>query len=160
MPRLKSSISILTQNIKNMSKKIFSPQEWENVPSKQESSYPTARALNEPSSDLHAEVESIIAEIEARGIDIAPEYGTWVNSGFALADGLGEGGRNFFHRMSRLHSDYDYSITDRQFTNCLNGKGTGVTIGSFFHYATQAGIKFSHSANTILLGCSVLCPRF
>lgn len=133
-----------------MSKKIFSPQEWENVPSKQESSDPTALALNEPSSDLHEEVESIIAEIEARGIDIAPEYGTWVNSGFALADGLGEGGRNFFHRMSRFHSDYDYSITDRQFTNCLNGKGTGVTIGSFFHYATQAGIKFSHSANTIL----------
>ena len=55
-----------------MSKKIFSPQEWENVPSKQESSYSTALALNEPSSDLHAEVESIIAEIEARGIDMEP----------------------------------------------------------------------------------------
>ena len=82
-----------------MSKKIFSPQEWENVPSKQEPSFPTAQTLYETPTDHHADVERVIAEIESRGIDIAPEYNTWLNYGFALADGLGEGGRNFFHRL-------------------------------------------------------------
>lgn len=92
-----------------MSKKIFSPQEWENVPSKQEPSHPTAQPLHETPKDHQVDVERIVAEIEARGIDIAPQYNTWVNCGFALAEGLGEGGRNFFHRMSKLHPDYDYA---------------------------------------------------
>ena len=133
-----------------MSKKIFSPQEWENVPSKQERSHPTAQTLYETPTDHQVDVERIVADIEARGVDIAPQYNTWVNCGFALAEGLGEGGRNFFHRLSRLHSDYDYAATDKQFTNCLNGRGSGVTIASLFHYAAEAGIVLSHSANTIL----------
>lgn len=133
-----------------MSKKIFSPQEWENVPSKQEPSHPIAQTLYKTPTDHQVDVERIVAEIEARGIDIAPQYNTWVNCGFALAEGLGEGGRNFFHRLSRLHSDYDYATADKQFTNCLNGRGSGVTIASLFHYAAEAGIALCHSANTIL----------
>lgn len=133
-----------------MSTKTFSAQEWENVPSKQEPAYSTVQPLNETPTDLHVEVERVVADIEVRGIDIAPQYDTWVNIGFALSEGLGEGGRDFFHRLSRLHSDYDYSTTDKQFSNCLNGKGTGVTIASFFHHAALSGVRLSHSPVTIL----------
>jgi len=133
-----------------MSKKIFSPQDWESVPSKLEPALPTVHFHNETPTDHQAEVERIVAEIEARGIDIAPEYATWLNCGFALAEGLGEGGRDFFHRLSRLHLDYDPATTDKQFTNCLNGRGTGVTIASLFHYASEAGIELRYSTNTIL----------
>ena len=133
-----------------MSKKTFSAQEWENVPSKQEPAYSTVLPLNETPTDLHVEVERVVADIEVRGIDIAPQYDTWVNIGFALSEGLGEGGRDFFHRLSRLHPDYDYSTTDKQFSNCLNGKGTGVTIASFFHHAALSGVRLSHSPVTIL----------
>lgn len=86
---------ILIQNMKNMSKKTFSAQEWENVPSKQEPAYSAVMSLNETTTDLHVEVERVVADIEARGIDIAPQYDTWVNIGFALSEGLGEGGRDF-----------------------------------------------------------------
>ena len=133
-----------------MSKKTFSAQEWENVPSKQEPAYSAVQPLNETTTDLHVEVERVVADIEARGIDIAPQYDTWVNIGFALSEGLGEGGRDFFHRLSRLHPDYDHSTTDKQFSNCLNGKGTGVTIASFFHHAALSGLRLSHSPVTIL----------
>ena len=135
-----------------MSKKIFSAQEWENAPSKQETSLPALQThdSHESATDLAADIDRVVQEIEANGVDIAPDYGMWVNVGFALADGLGEQGRDFFHRVSRLHSDYDPANTDKQFTHCLNGRGSGVTIASFFHYAAQAGIELHHSFNTIL----------
>lgn len=135
-----------------MSKKKFAAQDWENVPSKQEASLPAMHTneVHESATNLEIEVNSVVQEIEANGVDIAPDYAMWVNVGFALADGLGENGRSVFHRISQLHSDYDYTTTDKQFTNCLNGKGSGVTIASFFHYVAQAGIELRQSSNTIL----------
>lgn len=135
-----------------MSKKIFSPQDWENIPSNTNLEYrsmQTSSIIKSP-SDLMNDVEQLVQKIEANGVDIAPEYNTWVNLGFALADGLGENGREFFHRLSTLHCDYDHTATDRQYTNCLNGRGTGITIASFFHYAAEAGIDLTLPLNTIL----------
>jgi hypothetical protein len=135
-----------------MSKKIFSAQEWENAPSNQETSLPTLQTHNihETATDLASDIDRVVQEIEANGVDIAPDYAIWVNVGFALANGLGERGRDFFHRVSRLHPDYDPANADKQFTHCLNGRGSGVTIASFFHYAAQAGIELHHPSNTIL----------
>ena len=135
-----------------MSKKTFFAQDWENAPSEQVALSPVLKAhdYNAAAADLFAEVDRVVQQIEVRGIDIAPDYAMWLNVGFALADGLGENGRDFFHRISKLHADYDFAITDKQFTNCLNGRGSGVTIASFFHYAAQAGIELGHSSNTIL----------
>ena len=135
-----------------MSKKIFSAPYWENAPSKQEASLPAWQTHDTPetTTDLATDIDRVVQEIEANGVDIAPDYGMWVNIGFALADGLGERGRDFFHRVSRLHPDYEPANTDKQFTHCLNGRGSGVTIASFFHYAAQAGIELHHSFNTIL----------
>ncbi len=135
-----------------MSKKIFSAPYWENAPSKQEASLPALQTHDTPETtiDLATDIDRVVQEIEANGVDIAPDYGMWVNICFALADGLGERGRDFFHRVSRLHPDYEPANTDKQFTHCLNGRGSGVTIASFFHYAAQAGIKLHHSFNTIL----------
>ena len=76
--------------------------------------------VHESATDLATEIGNVVQEIEANGVDIAPDYGMWVNVGFALADGLGENGREVFHRISRLHPDYTPATTDKQFTNCLN----------------------------------------
>lgn len=116
-----------------MSKKIFSAPYWENAPSKQEASLPALQTHDTPktTTDLATDIDRVVQEIEANGVDIAPDYGMWVNICFALADGLGERGRDFFHRVSRLHPDYEPANTDKQFTHCLNGRGSGVTIASF-----------------------------
>lgn len=121
-------------------------------PSKQEASLSALQTHNshESATDLAADIDRVVQEIETNGVDIVPDYGMWVNVGFAIANGLGEQGRDFFHRVSRLHPDYDPVNADRQFTHCLNGRGSGVTIASFFHYVTQAGIKLHHPSNTIL----------
>ena len=135
-----------------MSTKIFSAPEWENVHSEQKASPPPLQThdLHESATDLEEEIDKVVLEIEAHGVDIAPDYATWVNVGFALADGLGEKGRSVFHRISKLHPDYTPANTDKQFTKCLNSRGTGVTIAMFFHYAAQAGIELHSSKNTIL----------
>ena len=124
-----------------MSKKIFFAQDWENVPF--ENSVPTLPQLlpapNPVSDNKEEEVERIIREIEQRAVDIAPEYKDWVELGFALVDGLGENGREYYHRISRLHPDYQREQTDKQYTYCLQAKGQGVTIRSFGWYSFKSG---------------------
>lgn len=92
-----------------MSKKIFSAQEWENVHSEA-----LASKLNDVEkqtssivySDVEEDLNRVVCEIESLHIDIAPSYNDWVNLGFAIADGCGESGRTYFHRLSKLHHDY------------------------------------------------------
>ena len=128
-----------------MSKKIFSAQDWENVPF--ENSVLTSPKLlpapNSTSNNKEEEIERIICEIEQRAVDIAPEYKDWVELGFALVDGFGENGREYYHRISRFHPDYQREEADKQYTRCLQAKGQGITIRSFFHLAGQAGIPLS-----------------
>ena len=74
-----------------MSKKIFSAQDWENVPFENTISTPQKLlpAPNPASNDKEEEVERIIREIEQRAVDIALEYKDWVELGFALVGDLG-----------------------------------------------------------------------
>lgn len=135
-----------------MSKKIFSAQDWENVPF--ENRVPELPKLlpapNLASENKEEEVERIICEIEQRAVDIAPEYKDWVELGFAMIDGFGENGREYYHRISRFHSDYQREETDKQYTRCLQAKGQGITIRSFFHLAGQAGIPLSSAEEQYL----------
>ena len=69
-----------------MSKKIFSAQDWENVPSEiQQAHTPSIAPIYNKVED---DVESVVREIEQCAIDIAPHYKDWVELGFALVDGF------------------------------------------------------------------------
>lgn len=127
-----------------MSKKIFSAQEWENVHS--DVSPDSLNSVEvKPSyssnNNVEAYVERIVREIEGRSIDIAPSYDEWVVLGFAIAEGCGENGRAYFHRLSKLHHDYQYDATDRQYTHCMKSKRQGVTIATFFYMAEKVGVS-------------------
>ena len=68
-----------------MSKKIFSAQDWENVPSEiQQIHTPSIASIYNKVED---DVESVVREIEQCAIDIAPHYKDWMELGFALVDG-------------------------------------------------------------------------
>ena len=124
-----------------MSKKIFFAQDWENVPSEiQQTDMPSITPLY---NKVEEDVENIVREIEQRAIDITPNYKDWVELGFALVDGLGENGREYYHRISRFYPNYQREETDKQYTHCLQSKGQGITIRSFFHLANQAGISLA-----------------
>ena len=55
------------------------------------------------SVDLQEEIELLTVEIENKAIDIAPDYQSWRDLGFALSEELSENGREYFHRISRFY---------------------------------------------------------
>ena len=103
-----------------MSKKIFSAQDWENVPSEiQQIHTPSIAPIY---NKVEEDVESVVREIERRAIDIAPNYKDWVELGFALVDGLGENGREYYHRISRFYPTYQREETDKQYAHRTHHK--------------------------------------
>lgn len=89
---------------------------------------------------LTADVEKVVDQIEQHRIDITGDYDDWLKIGFALVDGFGEQGREYFHRISRYYGDYKAGECNRQYDNCLKSSGGGVTIRSLFSMAADYGL--------------------
>lgn len=123
-----------------MNKKIFNPKEWLEIPAKQE-----PKPIHTPTPIVSDnQFENYLQQIESTGTDITQGYDNWRNIGFALADEFGETGREYFHRISKLHSGYDYKDCDNQYNNCLKAKGTGVTMATIYYLAQQNNIKIQN----------------
>ena len=123
-----------------MSKKEFNPIEWKNKkPESSQCSEPSERPIR-PIISLEDEIEQLVCAVESSCKDIAPDYTSWRDLAFALADALGESGRQYFHRLSRFYSGYDEKEADKQFTACLRSHGSGITINTLFHLAKEAGV--------------------
>ena len=128
--------------------KTFSPEEWENVPSKNNTK--DCNTSNVPFADSNtiedtrAKVERVLSLIEQKGIDITNGYANWLKVGFALTSEFQEAGRGFFHRVSRQNTEYKASDTDKQYNKCLSAHGDGISIATFFQMAKDAGIDISN----------------
>ncbi len=129
-------------------KKEFNPNDWlKNEKSLNPNNDISSSIPNPPKASiapsahsLEEEIEQLVTAVESSMIDIAPSYSDWLDLAFALSDALGEGGRSYFHRLSRFYPSYDEREADKQFTACLNSRGSGITIKTLFHLAKQAGI--------------------
>lgn len=119
-----------------MEKTEFNPADWLPQSNSFSSSSPHSLA---PS--VSSEVDTVITRIEADLVDITTSYADWLNVGFAFASEFGEGGRNFYHRVSRFYPGYTKSDTDKQYDQCLKAHGHGITIRTFFHMAKEAGVE-------------------
>jgi len=92
------------------------------------------------------DVEKVAEKIVSQGKDITNGYENWRNLGFALAHEMGEGGRQTYHSLSRMNSQYTQKECDKQYDACLRSTGNGITIASFFQMAKDAGIDISEVA--------------
>ena len=92
---------------------------------------------------LYEYVETIVTRIEVNLVDLTRKHEDWVNLGFALADGLGENGRIYFHRLSLHNPQYSFDKADEMYRKCLKGKREGITIEYFFELAQKAGVNVS-----------------
>src|ERR1044072_1814222 len=100
---------------------------------------------------VKSDFDNIVHEIVARRLDITDGYHAWLRIGFAIADRFAEAGRTYFHQVSQCNADYRPDLCDRQYTNGLKAKKTGITIASFYYYAKQAGIRlFSEQTKLIV----------
>lgn len=85
-------------------------------------------------------VEATVREIERRGIDLTSDYDSWMRVGMSLAS-FGDGGRDWFHRVSAMYSGYTHKECERKFDDYVK-KATGkVTIATFFKFAKDAGVN-------------------
>ena len=128
-----------------MEKKTFNPLEWIESPSLKQI---PEQSTPQTTSESFLEVEKVIRKIEDKQIDIASAYSDWRNIGFAFADEFGEEGRPLFHRISRFYSDYSELECDQQFDKCLRAKGQGISLGTFFFHAKNAGIAINKPSKT------------
>ena len=108
-----------------------------------EALHPTAAQAAAASDDPAEDIRYYADLCLSRGIDITAGYDNWLRLGFALSDIFGESGRSMYHDLSRLNSGYNPTQCDRQYTQCLRAKGTGVTYRSFFDLLRRAGIDLS-----------------
>ncbi len=92
-------------------------------------------------NSISNDIEAYISEIEKTATDITGNYETWRNLGFAISEEFGETGRDYYHRISRFYINYNYQECDKQYTNCLKAKGTGINISTFYYMAHQSNIK-------------------
>ena len=129
-------------------KKMFKPEEW--VPEERHarqrpgiSETPDQVGGDGMHTDIGAkldDVELLTQMVEARGLDITGDYRRWLNIGFALVEGLGEYGRDFFHRLSRFYPGYSETEADKQYDKCMRAHGTGIRLATLFQYAKEVGI--------------------
>lgn len=85
-------------------------------------------------------VEAIISVIEQNSMDITSDYSDWVKIAGALYNSFGEGGRSFFHRISRMHPEYKESDTDAKFNGCTSM--SKVSLSSLFYIANSYGVRY------------------
>lgn len=138
-----------------MSKKDFNPLEWKDKKEKSLNPNPDISSpihahspyLTHKTYSLEDEVEALTSAVESSCVDIAPDYASWLSIAFALSDALGEGGRSYFHRLSRFYPSYDEREADKQFTACLHSHGSGITINTLFHLAKQSGITLHNNSS-------------
>lgn len=112
-----------------MAKQKFNPDKWQ----------------RNAALSLRDEVEIVTRRIEGAALDITCAYSDWLSLGFALARGLGEEGRDYFHRLSRFYSGYKPAEADRQYDACLRSQRQGITVNTFFHLASRAGVDIRTS---------------
>jgi hypothetical protein len=128
-------------------KKNFNPIEWiqkDPISPEPKATHvaPAPVALNDN------DIETYITAIEQSRTDITGNYTVWRDIGFALAEEYGETGRDYYHRVSKNYSGYDSKECDTQYGNCLQAKGHGITIATFYHHAHQSGIKVKKEKET------------
>ena len=86
-------------------------------------------------SELIAQVEYVVKQVEDTNMILGDDsYNDWLRIGFALADGLGEIGRTYYHRVSFFSNKYDKGDCDEQYDKCINGNSPEekITIKTFF----------------------------
>ncbi len=90
---------------------------------------------------MYEYTETVVNGIEAGLIDLTKDYNQWLNIGYALAAGLGENGRIYFHRISQYNPLYTFDKAEAMYEKCMKAKREGITMSYFFDLAAKAGVS-------------------
>ena len=91
----------------------------------------------------NSEVDELIRRAMFKGVNIAPDYASYRNLAFALGDGFGEGGRNWFHTLCSVDAKYNSTQADKMYDYALKGGGSKkIGIGTFYWMLKNEGVEF------------------
>ncbi len=93
-------------------------------------------------------------ELKKQRIDITANHHKWLRIAYALAYEFGEAGRSIFHEVSSAaYPGYSYAECDLFYSEAYlhdrlrEPEKERVTIGTFFKYAHEAGLKYQVNGN-------------
>jgi|WetSurSiteA1Bulk_404760.scaffolds.fasta_scaffold06215_4 hypothetical protein len=89
-----------------------------------------------PHRNSKDDLGAVINEIVSKRLDITNSYKNWYEIGCALANELGERGRDDFHRLSQIYSGYKQKECDRQYSACLKNPKR-YSRATIFYYKKQ-----------------------
>jgi hypothetical protein len=96
----------------------------------------------------------IVQLAEEKGVDLAPSYEEYRNLAFLLSrPEMADEGRTLFHRICRLHSNYDPDHTEKQFEVCRRENKGLISLGTLFYQASKY-LDFSTNELKILFSSS------
>ena len=109
------------------------------------------------------DIKFAIEQINAKKIDLPLEisknhmgsrHSNWVRIGYALTN-LGEGGRAYFHEISKHYSNYGTEKTDKKFDELLRGSRGSVSMGSLRYMIRKVGIQDRDPRKTHVLETAI-----
>lgn len=131
----------------------FDPITW--AGKSMEARKPSAAISRKPASansqPLHpmeelAKARATVRELLRRGANIADSYGDYLKLGFALANGLGNEGRELYHELCSMSPKYREGDCERKWQQCMSQNDGRTTIATFYQMAKQAGVDLSSIA--------------
>ena len=90
-----------------------------------------------------AKAKATTQELLRLGANIAESYDDYLHLGFALANGLGDDGRDLFHQLCAQSGKYNQADCEKKWQECLSKQDGRTTIASFYKMAQQAGVDLS-----------------
>lgn len=99
-----------------------------------------------------SDFDNILEQIKERGLDLCKDdYFTYIRVGMAIANELGESGRDAFHLIASQGSKYRYEKEDKTYTKlCKTGKNKS-SIGTIYYLCKQEGIEvYREKTRTII----------
>lgn len=88
----------------------------------------------------------LVEAVRSAGVDIAPGYCEYVRLAFAIANDCGEAGREGFIALCSLSVKFNREKAERLFSNALNKGDRRIHLGTAFHLAELAGVRWSLQA--------------
>lgn len=82
------------------------------------------------------EVWDLVSQVNKSVVD---EYLDYLTLSFALADGFGTDGREYFHRLCSFSEKYNHGQAEKQYDIALKRQKSGVTVGTFYYFLKQGG---------------------
>lgn len=98
-------------------------------------------------TDNHISVKAAIDQINARNLDIAPDYESYLELAFCFANEFGANGEGYFLDVCSHHHAYDEKKAIAKYKNALATNSGRVSIGTFFHLCKLAGITINNPNN-------------